>query len=112
MWETKHLSTNADSSTDTTEGWTKKTQKPNFFEKWKKSSKTQKLKNVLKYAKISDRPFDQRSQIHREAWFLGGPRIPKNPIFLEKQKKSPKTQNSKTSRDIPKLAIRPLTRGL
>ena len=45
--ETKHLSTDADSSTDTTVvGWTKNTQKPNFFEKQKKSSKTQKLKNV------------------------------------------------------------------
>ena len=37
--ETKHLSTDADSSTKT-----KNTQKPNFFEKQKKSSKTQKLK--------------------------------------------------------------------
>ena len=44
--ETKHLSTDADSSTGTTVGWTKNTQKPNFFEKRKKSSKTQKLKNV------------------------------------------------------------------
>ena len=44
--ETKHLSTDAHSSTDTTVGWTKNTQKPDFFEKWKKSSKTQKLKNV------------------------------------------------------------------
>ena len=44
--ETKHLLTDADSSTDTTVGWTKNTQKPNFFEKRKKSSKTQKLKNV------------------------------------------------------------------
>ena len=44
--ETKHLSTNADSSTDTTVGWTKNTQKPEFFEKRKKSSKTKKLKNV------------------------------------------------------------------
>ena len=35
----------------------------------KKSSKTQKLKNVQKYAKISDMPFNQRSLIHREAWF-------------------------------------------
>ena len=32
------------SSTDTTLGWTKNTRKPNFFEKGKKSSKTQKLK--------------------------------------------------------------------
>ena len=44
--ETKHLSTDVESSTDTTVGWTKNTQKPNFFEKWKKSSKTQKLKNI------------------------------------------------------------------
>ena len=44
--ETKHLSTDADSSTDSTVGWTKNTRKPNFFEKRKKSSKTQKLKNV------------------------------------------------------------------
>ena len=44
--ETKHLSTDADSSTDTTVGWTKNTRKPNFVEKRKKSSKTQKLKNV------------------------------------------------------------------
>ena len=44
--EKKHLSTDADSSTDTTVGWTKNTQKPDFFEKRKKSSKTQKLKNV------------------------------------------------------------------
>ena len=44
--ETKHLSTDADSSTDNTVGWTKNTQKPDFFEKRKKLSKTQKLKNV------------------------------------------------------------------
>ena len=42
--ETKHLSTDTDSSTDTTVGWTKNTQQK--FEKQKKSSKTQKLKNV------------------------------------------------------------------
>ena len=44
--ETKHISTNADSSTNTTVGWTKNTKKTIFFEKRKKSSKTQKLKNV------------------------------------------------------------------
>ena len=44
--ETKHLSTDADSSTDTTVGWTKNTRKLIFFEKRKKSSKTQKLKKV------------------------------------------------------------------
>ena len=44
--ESKHLSTDADSSTDTTVGWTKNTPKPDFFFKWKKSSKTEKLKNI------------------------------------------------------------------
>ena len=137
-------------------------QNPIFLKNEKKSSKLQKIKNVQRYAKISDTPFAQRSLIHREAWFPGGPRIPKNPIFLknrnvhqnaktqncleicqnqryalrpevsnpsgsvvsgwtkntqkpdffETQKKASKTQKSKTSRDMPKLAIRPLTRGL
>ena len=58
--ETLNLLTDADSSTDTTVGWTKNTQKPNNFEKKKKS----------------------------------------------------KRKNSKTSRDMPKLAIYPSTRGL
>ena len=42
--ETKHLSTNADSSTDAIGGWTKHTQKPNFFKNGKitKNAKTQK----------------------------------------------------------------------
>ena len=44
--ETKHLLTDADSSTNTTVGRTKNTRKPDFFEKRKKSSKAQKLKNV------------------------------------------------------------------
>ena len=41
-----HLSTDADSSIDAIGGWTKNTEKPDFFEKQKKSSKTQKLKNI------------------------------------------------------------------
>ena len=86
-------------------------QKPNFFERWKKVSKTQKLKNVKKYAKISDTPFDQRSLIHREGWFLYGPRIPKNPNCLKNGKNHPKCKNSNMSRNIPKLAILPSTRG-
>ena len=60
--ETKHLSTDADSSTDVIGGWTKNTTKPDFFEKREKSSKTQK--------------------------------------------------NSKMSRNMPNLAIRPSTKGL
>ena len=94
------------------EGGPRIPQNPIFFEKRKKSSKTQKLKNVLKYAKISDTPFDQRSLIHWEAWFPGGTRISKNPIFLKNGKNHPKRKNSKTSRDMPKLAIRPSTWGL
>ena len=61
MRETKHLSTNADSSSDAIGGCTKNTPKPNFFEKRKNHSKR---------------------------------------------------KNSKTSRNMPKLAIRSLTRGL
>ena len=41
----------------------------------------------------------------------GGPEIPKNPIFLKNGKNHPKRKNSKTSRDMPKLAIYPSTRG-
>ena len=37
--------------------------------KTEKKSNTEKLKNVQRYAKISNMPFDQRSVIHREAWF-------------------------------------------
>ena len=46
--ETKHLSTDADSSTNAIGlgGWTTNTQKPDFFQKQKKSPKTQKLRNV------------------------------------------------------------------
>ena len=44
--ETKHLSIDADSSTDAIGGWTKNTKKYNFFEKLKKSPKTQKLRNI------------------------------------------------------------------
>ena len=69
--------------------------KPDFLEKQKNSPKTQKLKNVLKYDKISDTPFDQRSLINREAWFPGGPRILKNPIFLKNGKNHPKPKTQK-----------------
>ena len=66
--ETSNLSTDADSCTNATVGWTKNTQKPKKFktEKIIQNGKTQK---VQRYAKISDKPFDQRSLIHREAWF-------------------------------------------
>ena len=45
MRERKHLSTDADSSTNAIGGWTKNTQKPHFFwqaEKITKNAKTQK----------------------------------------------------------------------
>ena len=45
--ETKHLSTNADSSTDTTVGWTKNNRKPIFFEKRKKIIQNAKTQNGL-----------------------------------------------------------------
>ena len=54
--ETKHLSTDADSSTDTTVGWTKNTPKPNFFEKRKKSSKTQKHLEICQNLQYTLRP--------------------------------------------------------
>ena len=44
--ETSNLSTDADSSTDATLGWTKHTQKPKKNLKRKKSSRTEKLKNI------------------------------------------------------------------
>ena len=44
--EVKHLSTDADISTDAIRGCTKNSPKPDFFEKREKSSKMQKLKNV------------------------------------------------------------------
>ena len=59
-----------------------------------------------------------RQSISRPMWIVapmpqeGGPRIPKNPIFLKNGKNHLKRKNSKTSKDIPKLAIGPLTRGL
>ena len=75
-------------------------------------SKTQKLGNLQKYAKIRNTPFNPRFLSHRRAWFPCGPRIPKNPNFLKNRKNHPKHKNSKMSRNIPKLAIRPSTRGL
>ena len=87
--ETKHLSTDADSSTDTTVG-----------RKTEKSSKTQKLKNVQKYAKICNIPINQRSLIHWEAWFPGGLRIPQNLNCLKNRKKTSKSKYTKIT-DTP-----------
>ena len=51
---------------------------------------------------------DQRSLIHREAWFLGGPRIPKNPIFFWKNGRNhPKRKNSKNVYRYAKISDTP-----
>ena len=47
IWETKHLSTDADSSTDAIGRWTKNTQKPDFFEKRNKITKNTKTQKRL-----------------------------------------------------------------
>ena len=57
---------------------TKNTKQPKFFEKRKKIILLAKTQKRLENAKISDTPLDQRSLIHRESWFPGRPRIPKN----------------------------------
>ena len=44
-------------------------QNPIFLKNRKKSSKRKNSKNVQRYAKISNIPFDQRSLIHPEVWF-------------------------------------------
>ena len=80
--------------------------KNSIFERRKKSSKKQKLKNIQKYAKISDTPFNQRSLNHREAWFPGGPKIPKNSNCLKK-KKSSKLQELKNVQKYAKISGRP-----
>ena len=69
-----------------------------FFVKRKKSSKTEKLKNFQKYAKISNTPFDQRSLICREVWVPGGSRIPKNPNCLKNGKFHLRRKNSKVQK--------------
>ena len=45
--ETKHLLTDADSSTDTIIRWTKNTQEPDFFEKHKKNHPKRKTQKCL-----------------------------------------------------------------
>ena len=76
--------------------------KTQFFFLRKKTQKTQKkkTKNVNKYAKICDMPFEQRSLIHWEACFPGGPRILKNPNFFEKRRKLSKTEKTQKNLEI------------
>ena len=106
--ETKHLSTDADSSTDAIGGWTKNTPKPDFWEKRKKSFKTQKLKNVQKYAKISDTLFDQRSLSNPSGSVVfGWTKNTQKPHFFEKQKKSSRTQKLKNVQRYAKISDLP-----
>ena len=48
--------------------------------------------------KRTDTPFDQRSFIHWEAWFPGGPRITKNSNCLKNRKKI--IQNAKIKKSL------------
>ena len=57
----------------------------------------------------------RHTDIYNHTPVVGWTKNSQKPKFYEKWKKSPKTQkrkNSKTSRDMPKLAIYPSTRGL
>ena len=54
--ETKHLSTDADSSTDAILGWTKNTHESDFFEKRKDSSKPKNSKTSRNMAKLAINP--------------------------------------------------------
>ena len=54
------------------------------------------------------RPMRIVAQIRQQ----GGPRIHKNQKKIKNGKNNPKRKNSKMSKDMPKLAIYPLTRGL
>ena len=68
--ETKHISADADSSIDTTVWWTKNTQKPDIFEKWKKiiqNSKTQKHLERADALKIYFQGPHYYSEIDRDA---------------------------------------------
>ena len=53
--ETKHLSTDADSSTDAIGGWTKNTPKPNFFENGKNHAKCKNSKKSRNMPKLAIR---------------------------------------------------------
>ena len=70
-------------------------QNPIFLKNGKKSLNTQKLKNVQKYAKISDTPFDQRSLSIGKRGFRVDQEHPKTQIFLKTEKI---IQNAKTQK--------------
>ena len=73
----------------------------------------------LPRGKCRQNPTYERQSISRPMGIVApipkkvGPRIQKNPNFLKKTDKNhPKSKPSKTSRHMPKLAIRPSIRGL
>ena len=70
-----------------------------IFLKNGKNHQKRKNSESLEVRQNQHTPFDQRSLIHREAWFLGGPRIPKNPSLKKNRKNYPKRKNS-TSLEI------------
>ena len=74
------------------------------FLKSGKIIKTQKLKSVQKYAKISNTPFNQRSLIHQEAWFPGGARIPQNPNCVKNRKNHQKRKKIKNVQKYAKIS--------
>ena len=86
--ETKHLSTDADSSTDTTVGWTKNTPKTEFIENGKTQKRIEICKN-LRYALWPEVSNPLGSVV--SGWTKNAPK----PVFFEKRKKSSKTQKLK-----------------
>ena len=93
--ETKHLSTNADSSTNCTVRWTKNTPKPKFVEKRKNHQKHKNSKMSRNMPKLVICPSTRGLQSIRKRGFQVDQEYPK-PVFFEKWKISPKTQeNSK-----------------
>ena len=95
--ETKHLSADADSSTDTTVGWTKNTQKPNFVENEKNH---QKHKNSETSRNMKNERYALRPEVSNPSgsmvstmfcWTKNTPKLD----FFEKRKKSSKTQKLK-----------------
>ena len=90
--ETKHLSTDADSSTDAIGGWTKNTPKPDFFEKQKKSSETQKHLEICQNLRYALQPeVSNPSGSVVSGWTNNTQKLD----FFGKRKKSSKTQKLK-----------------
>ena len=77
-----------------------------------------KQKNEKNGERVKKNPAYGRKSISRPMRIVapiprqGGPSTPKNHFFLKNGKNHSKRKNSKMSRDMPKLAIYPLTRGL